>query len=307
VIAGVEFVTANHPPRSVANMSLGGPASAALDAAVAAAVASGVTVVVAAGNETQDACNVSPSREPMAITVGATTSTDARAGFSNFGTCVDLMAPGASITSAGITSDTATDVLSGTSMASPHVAGAAALFVAQTPSATPAQVAMGLLASATPNKLSGLLGSPNLLLHTSFSGGPLPRPVAITSPADGAQVGASFTILIEAAGATRVELAIDGVTLGMDESAPFGFDVEGAPAGTHTIEVIAHDASGQTTTDTITVTVRGSGGGIDPGNVPPPPPVFSDEGGCAAGGGGGGAALGAVLLALLAARRRRRW
>ncbi len=307
VIAGVDHVAANHPPRSVANMSLGGGASAALDTAVRNAIASGVTMIVAAGNETQDACNVSPAREPMAITVGATTKTDARADFSNFGTCVDLMAPGADITSAGITGDTSTDVLSGTSMAAPHVAGAAALYVAQNPSATPAQVAMGLVSAATPNQLSGLLGSPNLLLHTSFTTGPLPREVAITSPADGAEVGSSFTVLIDAANATRVELLIDGVSLAVDQAPPFGFDVSGAPAGMHTVEAAAHDTAGQTVTDAINVVVRGGGGGLDPGNVPPPPPPMAggEEGGCSA-GGGSGAALGGLLIALLAAARRRR-
>jgi subtilisin family serine protease len=299
VIAGVDWVTAHHPARSVANMSLGGTASVALDIAIRAAVTSGVTVVVAAGNEAQDACNVSPAREPMAITVGATTSTDARADFSNFGTCVDLMAPGVNITSAGIASDTATRVLSGTSMASPHVAGAAALFVAQNPSATPAQVAAGLLASATPNLLSGLLGSPNRLLYTSFAAGPVPAPVAITAPANGAQVDSTFTVTVDAAGAQQVELRVDGTPLVVDPAAPFGFEVRNAPPGMHTVEAVARDGAGQTATTSITVTVRSGGGiGIDPGTTPPAPPVTDDDGGgCST---GGGTALGGALLALLA-------
>jgi subtilisin family serine protease len=130
VIAGIDWV-ANSPLRpAVANLSLGGGASAALDAAIAGAVSKGVNVVVAAGNNNADACNYSPSRAPSAITVGATTSSDARASYSNYGSCLDIFAPGSSISSAWNTSDVATNTISGTSMASPHVAGVVALALA---------------------------------------------------------------------------------------------------------------------------------------------------------------------------------
>ncbi|MEV1146308.1 S8 family serine peptidase [Micromonospora sp. NPDC049799] len=140
VIAGIEWVTANAVKPAVANMSLGGESSAVVDAAVEASIASGVTYAVAAGNSGQDACLYSPAGAPSAITVGATDEVDFRASFSNFGTCVDVHAPGHHIPSSVATSDTAIDKYSGTSMASPHVAGAAALLLSANPAWTPTQV-----------------------------------------------------------------------------------------------------------------------------------------------------------------------
>ena len=121
VIAGVDWVTGNHVGASVANMSLGGGVSSALDSAVDNSINSGVSYAIAAGNSNANACNSSPARVPRANTVGATTNTDARASFSNFGTCLDIFAPGNNITSSWNTSDTATNTISGTSMATPHV------------------------------------------------------------------------------------------------------------------------------------------------------------------------------------------
>ncbi|CAB4957287.1 MAG: S8 family serine peptidase [Actinobacteria bacterium] len=177
VISGLDWIVTNHAVGvpAVANMSLGGGKSAALEAAVANVVADGVTVVVAAGNETQNACYVSPAAEPTAITVGATTSVDALAYYSNYGSCVDILAPGSSITSAGITSTTATATMSGTSMASPHVAGAAALYLGLNTSATPAQVVAALTSASTTDVITGVLGSPNKLLYArsfdAYTGG----------------------------------------------------------------------------------------------------------------------------------------
>ncbi|KUG59454.1 serine protease [Serinicoccus chungangensis] len=179
VVAGMDWVANNAPRPSVVNMSLGGPASTSTDAAVDRLVARGIPVVVAAGNENQNACNVSPARAPSAITVGSTTSSDARSSFSNYGSCVDLFAPGSSITSAWYTSNTATNTISGTSMASPHVAGAAALYLQGNPSASPAQVATALTGASTTGRLTGLgSGSPNRLLYTPTlqSGGSTPDP-----------------------------------------------------------------------------------------------------------------------------------
>lgn len=179
VISGVDFVTSNHlaGQPAVANMSLGGGISSALDTAVNNAINDGVTFAVAAGNETQDACNVSPARVANAITVGSTTTTDARSSFSNFGTCLDIFAPGSSITSSWNTSDTATNTISGTSMATPHVTGVAALFLETNPTATPAQVAAAIINSSTPNKVTGAgTGSPNRLLYSLLTGAPPPPP-----------------------------------------------------------------------------------------------------------------------------------
>jgi subtilisin family serine protease len=166
VIAGVDWVAANHVNPAVANLSLGGGVSQAMDDAVTRLVASGVVTVVAAGNDSADACTKSPARAPTAITVGATTATDARAGFSNFGRCVDLFAPGQAIKSAGNTTPDSTNVLDGTSMASPHVAGAAALFLAVEPNATPARTTAAILNSSSRDKVPNVAGSPNLLLFT---------------------------------------------------------------------------------------------------------------------------------------------
>ena len=172
VIAGVDFTRDDCAARGgpcVANMSLGGSPSSALDEAVASAVASGVTVVVAAGNDNTSACDFSPARAPAAITVAAVDDSDAKASFSNYGSCVDIWAPGVSILGADIGSDTDTQVISGTSMASPHVAGAAAQFLSANPGSTPAAVEAALEDTASTNCVSGNPGgTPNLLLYNGF-------------------------------------------------------------------------------------------------------------------------------------------
>ncbi|MGK5497596.1 S8 family peptidase [Streptomyces sp. URMC 125] len=166
VVAGVDWVTRNAVKPAVANMSLGGGANSTLDTAVRNSIASGVTYAVAAGNESSNASGSSPARVAEAITVGSTTSTDARSSFSNYGSILDIFAPGSSITSTWHTSDSATNTISGTSMASPHVAGAAALYLGENPNATPTQVAAGLDSAAVTGVVSGPgTGSPNKLLN----------------------------------------------------------------------------------------------------------------------------------------------
>ncbi|MGC1379087.1 MAG: S8 family serine peptidase [Anaerolineales bacterium] len=173
VIAGLDWVTANHLSPAVANMSLGGPASAAVDTATRNMISSGVVLAVAAGNSSDNACNYSPARVPIAITVGATDSTDARSYYSNWGTCLDIFAPGSYVTSDWNTSDYDANTLSGTSMASPHVAGVAALYLEDHPSATISEVRNEIVGTATRNHVtSSGVGSINRLLYSLL--GPIP-------------------------------------------------------------------------------------------------------------------------------------
>jgi len=152
IISGINYTLQQKKNRgnpAVANMSLGGPKSSTLDNAINSAVNGGVTIVVAAGNENQNACNTSPASNPQVISVGATGNKDTRASFSNWGTCVNLLAPGVDITATWIGSTTAVDTISGTSMASPHVAGVAALVLGENPNATPTQVESTILGATT--------------------------------------------------------------------------------------------------------------------------------------------------------------
>ena len=177
VIAGIDWVTRNAVKPAVANLSLGGTGSTALDDAVSASVASGITYAVAAGNDNTDACTESPARVSGVLTVGASDLADTRASFSNYGRCLDLFAPGVKITSAFNTSDSGTAVLSGTSMAAPHVTGAAALVLAASPGATPQQVHDILITSATGHRLRETgTGSPNLLLYVGGAADHAGRP-----------------------------------------------------------------------------------------------------------------------------------
>ncbi len=169
IIAALDWVTLHAARPAVANMSLGGGYSQAVNDAVTASINSGIIYAVSAGNENISACNRSPSSTPSALTIAATGTTDIRAAFSDWGPCVDLFAPGVNITSASYTGDNATAIYSGTSMASPHVAGAAALYLQQNPSATPAQIAQALVANSSANKVTDPgEGTPNQLLYMGF-------------------------------------------------------------------------------------------------------------------------------------------
>jgi subtilisin family serine protease len=200
VVAGIDWVTNNAIKPASANMSLGGGADTALDTAVKRSIASGVTYSIASGNSNTNACNTSPARVPEAITVNASTNTDARASFSNYGTCTDIFAPGQNITSAWLNGGTNT--ISGTSMATPHVAGAAALYLATNATASPQAVRDALVAAGTPGKITNPgTGSPNVLLYTGTGGTEPPPPgcTAVTNAnnytiSDNATVNSPITI-----------------------------------------------------------------------------------------------------------------
>ncbi|WP_095756907.1 S8 family peptidase [Streptomyces xinghaiensis] len=219
VIAGIDWVTKNAVKPAVANLSLGGSASDALDAAVRGSIASGVTYVVAAGNSGADASTSSPARVAEAVTVGAVTKAGERSGFSNYGESVDLFAPGSSITSATNAGDTATDTASGTSMAAPHVAGAAALLLGDRPSAAPAEVSGTLVSSAVPGAVGNPGdGSPDRLLHIggqAGGGGQGPAVTRFENTAD---------LLIAGTAVTESAIAVSGV--GDSAPADLGVDVD---------------------------------------------------------------------------------
>jgi subtilisin family serine protease len=186
VLAGIDWVAAHHASPAVAHLSLGGGTSDILDAALESATATGVTFVVAAGNGGGDACQMSPGRAPSAITVGATADNDARADFSNYGACVDIFAPGVEITSSSYWGDYITQVMSGTSMAAPHIAGAAALYLETHPAASPAEVTNAIRSAATQGVVTDIDGTtPNLFIFTGSSSPtptPSPSPTATPTP-----------------------------------------------------------------------------------------------------------------------------
>jgi MYXO-CTERM domain-containing protein len=291
VIAGIDYVARQGAtvPRAVANMSLGGQASALVDAAVAGAVTAGVVMVVAAGNDGMDACLFSPARAPTAVTVGATRPMDERAQFSNFGTCVDLFAPGVGITSAWYTSATSTNTISGTSMAAPHVAGVAAAYRAANPSASAAQVAAALTSKAYPGKVSDVQGAPNLLLNSRVVDTVAPV-TTFDAPGLGKEVEKDFTVTVTVneANLASVAFSLDGDEMEIKTVPPFTFEVNDQDPGVHTLMVVARDLAGQSTTTMMDVTV-------------------AEESGCSVSGRNGGAGYGLLLAlaALLGWRRRR--
>ena len=254
VIAGLDWIIANHTAgvAAVANMSLGGGTSLALDTAVQNAINDGVIMAVAAGNSNTNACNSSPARAANAITVGATERTDARALYSNFGSCVDIFAPGSNITSSWINSTTATNTISGTSMASPHVAGVAAALLSANPTFSPADISSKLRSSATPNVVSSVgTGSPNYLLYldpAGTTGGDTP-PAVVTAPA---------TPLIGTAVAlSRKSATISWTASDNGGSAITGFSVYAYRNGSST-ESLAQTVTGTSTSATFSGLVIGS-------------------------------------------------
>ncbi|WP_117211596.1 S8 family peptidase [Allorhizocola rhizosphaerae] len=282
VIAGIDWVTGDHDPGelAVANMSLGG-AGTALNAAVTNSIADGVSYAVAAGNESTDACTRTPASTPNAITVGATDSGDNRASFSNFGTCLDIFAPGVSITSAWIGSDTATNTISGTSMASPHVAGAAALVLAQNPSFTPQQVRDSLFNNAT-NNVVGNPGSGSVNKLLFVVNGPPGNDFSIAvSPASGTTPqGGSVTATVSTATTSGSPQTVTFSAGGLPSGATASFNPPSVtsggsstltiqtsastPPGSYPVTITGTAASGSKST-TFTLVVTGPGGCSSPG------------------------------------------
>lgn len=254
VVAGIDWVTMNAKKPAVANMSLGGGISMALDAAVRTSIQSGVTYAIAAGNNNSDACNESPGRTPEAITVAALDPNDSRAGYSNYGSCVDIFAPGSNITSAGYTSDAGVATMSGTSMATPHVAGVAALYLETHPTDSPAQVTAALLADARTGKVGSTAGSPNLMLAVPSAAPVNAAPVAKFT-ANCVLLVCTFdgTSSTDDLGVSSYSWSFPGATVttavGGTATATY------LTAGTKTISLTVADASGLTNTATSTVNV----------------------------------------------------
>jgi subtilisin family serine protease len=266
VIAGIDWVTADHDPGepAVANMSLGGAFDQAVNDAVARSIADGITYGIAAGNAGANACNYSPASLPAAITVGATTSTDARASYSNFGTCLDIFAPGSGITSAWIGSNTATNTINGTSMAAPHVTGAAALALAANPGYTPQQIRDLLVNQATANVVGNPgTGSPNRLLYTGDIVPPTQDFAMSVTPASGSvDPGGTLTATVNTSttvgAAQPVTLSVSGLPAGVSASFSPATVTSGNPA-TLTLTSTASAAPGSyplTITGTGTVTTQ---------------------------------------------------
>lgn len=277
VVAGVDWVKVNHISPAVANMSLGGSASPSLDSAVNSAVAAGVVFAVAAGNSNLDACGHSPAAAVSAITVASSTSSDSRSSFSNWGSCVDIFAPGSSITSTWHTTNTATNTISGTSMASPHVAGVAALIRDENPSLTAAQVAAKMNTMATAGVVVDVRGSPNRLLYSLTAGTPPPPPPGNQPPV------ASFSHTVSGLTVSFIDTSsdIDGVvaawswnfgdgTASVAQSPSHTYSV----GGSFTVSLTVTDNLGATNTVSKVITVTG------PTPPPPPPPPGGCQGNC---------------------------
>ena len=271
IIAGVDWVTANRVLPAVANMSLGGRASNALDAAIRASIDSGVTYVVAGGNYSDDACNYSPSRVREALTLGATRNTDEKWDKSNYGECVDLFAPGVSITSAINSSNTATAVYSGTSMAAPHAAGVAALYLELNPEASPSQVFAAVTEATTKGIVTNSFpGNNNLLYSLEWSEGDPPPPLPNEPPV------ADFSFEITDLKVTFTDKSYDpdgevvawawdfGDGANSDERNPAHTY---ASAGTYAVILTVTDNEDATDTATQYVTVSSDDNGGEPGEL----------------------------------------
>jgi subtilisin family serine protease len=273
VIAGMEWVVANHVKPAVANMSLGGGASSSVDQATQNMIAAGVATAVAAGNgnmggREQDACGYSPARAPNAMTIGATTKSDSKTSWSNYGSCVDWFAPGSGITSAWTGSNTATATISGTSMAAPHVAGVAALYLNANPGATPLQVRDALYALTTKGIVTNSKTANNHLLFSRLGGGG-----TVNNPPV-----ASFAYACTDLACSFTNTSTDGDGDALTSSWTFGDGASSTAtspshtygsADTYSVRLTVNDGKGGSHSVTQNVTVTAGGGGGDPPNSAP--------------------------------------
>lgn len=253
VLAGIEWVINNRVRPAVANMSLGfGGVSSTVDAAVNNMINAGVTTVIAAGNDNRDACNYSPGRLAAAVTIGATTSSDARASFSNYGNCVDLFAPGAAIESATHTGPYDVKVLSGTSMSAPHVAGGAALYLERHPTASPSVVRDALFGMSTKGIITSSSSTNNHLLYTIESTDSEAPVVALTAPRNGSTYGWFGSTISMAASASdnvkvvSVKFYAGGSLKCTDTTAPYtcSWRTPFFPSSSYTLQARAVDEAG---------------------------------------------------------------
>ena len=272
-LAGIDWINVNKVRPAVVNISLTSEESQAIDEAVAHSIATGIFYAVGAGNDSSDACLRSPARVPQALTVGATTQLDTLASFSNSGTCLDLLAPGEGIVSAWFTSDTAVESLNGTSMATPHVAGAAALYLEGHPLALPAQVVEELVARGTHGAVGFLdEDTPNVMLHTACMGATdsVPPQVELTAPDARDTLSEIVTFSATASddvAVSKVDFYIDGRLVGSDTSSPYtlSWNSNDAPNGPHTVTVRAFDSGCNSRAASVDVDIQnGSKAKYDP-------------------------------------------